>query len=464
MPSYPIKRNQNDYQLFLDFNKSFFINGCSYFDKTLKVITKENLDEFEERFITNYIAGNEQNFNEKASKQLKNSSRSFKHLFSNYIWLYNFFFSSVDDGSYKISKSVLSKYNEVNSYLEEYIEIELIPEFGFANCGTSYNTRKDVEMCYIHIFTREIFKNPTLLTQQENLIKFIKNMDVKTQIRNYVGTNLFKSGIKNILLFLLIPDMFEPIVSYEDKKSIVNGFGEINSKKDIDENLLLIREKFNINKSFYEDKYFLIWRNAKTIKKTNSNEIRKARVIATSKHQTISKKIKLKTNDDLQEEYNNRLKAGQNAEEVVFFDLQKRFMSKKKDIEYINIIFKALCNLYSFEEVKQLRNSSLKEISMFSKYVYTNAPFDIIYFDGSDIKFVEVKNCSSRPYKIYMSVGELNFAYEHNDYYELKIVINDEILNLEDLPIKELYNQVKEINSIDSLLSISNFELFIEID
>ena len=32
---------------------------------------------------------------------------------------------------------------------------------------------------------------------------------------------------ENILLFLFIPDMFEPIVSYEDKNSIVNGFGKI---------------------------------------------------------------------------------------------------------------------------------------------------------------------------------------------------------------------------------------------
>ena len=100
---------------------------------------------------------------------------------------------------------------------------------------------------------------------------------------------------------------------------------------------------------------------------------------------------------------------------------------------------------------------------MFSQYVYTNAPFDIIYPCGSDIKYVEVKNCSSTPCKIYMSVGELNFAYKNSDNYELKIVVDGEILDVEDLPIEELYNQVKEINSTDSILSISNFELSLEI-
>lgn len=465
LPRYPIEKNPNDYKLFLDFKEIFFIKRYSYFDKTLKVISKENLDEFEERFIKNYISGNEENFNEKSSKQLENSSREFKHLFSNYIWLYNFFFSSVDDGNYKVSKFVSSKQQDIESYLEENIDIQLIPKFGFANCGTSYNTRKDIEMRYIHLFTREIFKNPNLLDEQENLIEFIKKMNVKEQIENYVGANLFKSGIKNILLFLFIPDMFEPIVSYEDKNSIVNGFGKIDSEKDIDENLLLIREKFNINKSFYEEEYLDKWVDVKYIKKNNINEFRKARVITTSKNPTtIDKKFKLKTNDDLHQEYNNKLKAGENAEDAVFINLHKKFMSNKKDIEYFNIIFQALCKIYPFEEVQNLRNKSLKEISMFSKYIHTNAPFDIIYVDGSNIKFVEVKSCLSKPYKIYMSIAELNFAYENKDHYELIIVINNEIFTLERLPIEQIYNQVKEINSINSLLSISNFELSLEVD
>jgi hypothetical protein len=464
MPYYAINNNQKDYQLFLDFKKTFFINGCSYFDKSLKVVTKDNLDEFEKRFIINYISGNEQNFNEKAIKQLSNSSKTFKHLFSNYIWLYNLFFLSYSNGNYKISKSITAKYSENKEFLGEDIEIDLIPKFGFALCGPSYNTRKDAEICYIHIFIKEIFRNPSLLSKEEELIKFIKDMNVNTQLKNYVGVNLIQSGIKNILLFLLMPHRFEPIVSYNDKKSIVNGFGEIDSKKDIDTNLLLIREKFNIVKSFYEDEYLAIWANNTSEEKSNSKRSRKARVVATSKNTTISKKIKLKTDDDLHEEYSRKLKTGQNAEELVFLDLKQRFMSNKKDTEYIKIIFKALCNLYPFEEVKHLVNKSLKEISMFSKHVYTNAPFDIIYFDGIGIKFVEVKNCSSSPYKIYMSVGELKFAYDNYEQYKLKVVINDEILELEDLPIEQLYNQVTEINSSNSLLSISNFELFIEVD
>ena len=463
MPLYAVENNKEDYQLFLDFKESFLVNGYSYFDKSLKVITQENLDEFEKRFIENYIAGSEQDFNEKATEQLESSSKSFKHLFSNYIWLYNFFFSSVDGGSYKVSKSVSAKHNEVNSYLGEHIEIDFIPEYGFANCGTSYNTRKDVEICYIHIFVREIFKKPALLTQEENLTYFIKNMNVKKQIKNYVGTNLFKSGIKNILLFLLMPNRFEPIVSYGDKESIVNGFGIVDAEKDVDENLLLIREKFDIDKSFYEDEYISIWENAKAPKNPKNKSIKKARVIPTSKGQGVNKKIKVKSNNDLHEEYDNKLKAGQNAEEAVFYDVQQKFMSKKKDIEYINAIFKKLSSIYPFEDVKHLTRSPLKEISMFSQYVYTNAPFDIIYPCGSDIKYVEVKNCSSTPCKIYMSVGELNFAYKNSDNYELKIVVDGEILDVEDLPIEELYNQVKEINSTDSILSISNFELSLEI-
>lgn len=464
MPFYAIENNKEDYQLFLDFKESFLVKGYSYFDKSLKVITQENIDEFEERFIENYIAGSAQDFNEKATEQLKNSSKSFKHLFSNYVWLYNFFFSSVDSGNYKIDKSTSLKHNDIESYLGKSIDSSLIPKYGFANCGTSYKARKDVEMCYIHIFIREILKKPTLLNQEKDLITFIKNMNVKIQINDYKGINLIKSGIKNILLFLLLPEQFEPIVNYKHKESIVNSFGMVDSEKDIDKNLLLIREKFNIHKSFYENEYISMWENAKAPKKTKTKSIRRARVISTSKEQGINKKIEVKSNDELHEEYDNKLKAGQNAEEAVFFDLQKKFMSKKKDIEYINLIFNELCNLYSFEDIKHLTKSSLKEISMFSQYVFTNAPFDIIYPSGSDIKFVEVKNCSSTPYKIYMSVGELNFAYENSDNYELKIVVDGEVLDIKNLPIEELYNKVKVINSTDCILSISNFELSIEID
>lgn len=464
MALYAIQNNQKDYELFEEFKTTFIINKCSLFDKSLNVFNQKNLDEFEERFIKNYIAGNNQKFNEKAFQQLKNSSFEFKHFFTNYLWLYNLFFSSLDDGHYHVSKSVASKKSELELYLEQSISDHLIPKYGFANCGTSYNTRKDVEICYIHIFMKKIFDNPNILNEENALIQFIKTMSVQKQLIHYIGANVFKAGIKNILLFLLIPEKFDPIVSYTDKENILKGFGKIDVNRDIDDNLLLIRQKFNIQNSFYDDENLQKWQNIKrqsTPKK--SYEIKIINPDFLNLNSTLNQNFVLKTNEDLKEEYNNKLIAGKKAEEIVYLDLVTNFMSNPKKLgSYFKIISQELTNLYTLEKIQPLMNKSLKEICMFSTYIHTTAPFDIVYTNGSSVKFVEVKSCSSKPYKIFMSFNELKFAFENIDHYELKIVIDEKIYSLDNFPIEDLYYEINNIN-VNSLFSINNFEFLIDI-
>ncbi|MDD4506555.1 MAG: DUF3883 domain-containing protein [Sulfurospirillaceae bacterium] len=469
MALYAVQNNKEDYHLFETFKTTFIINKCSFFDKKLQILNKQNLNEFEQRFIINYIAGNGQSFTDKAYQQLANSSLEFKHFFTNYVLLYNFFFSSHDYGHYKVAKAVSSKQNELESYLGKSILKDLIPQHGYANCGTFYNTKKDVELSYIHIFIKKIFEYPELLNDEKALIDFIKHMNVRTQLMHYIGPNVFKAGIKNILLFLFFPSKFEPIVSYTDKEKIVSGFGRINYDKDIDDNLFLIREKYNIKNSFYENEHILKWQNVKKeiVRNKKNSDVLSAKIINhhVSEHNSkLNNTFIVKSNTDLNAEYTQKLISGQNAEEIVYLDLEQKYMSNKKDMgHYIKIITKELSNLYSFEKIQPLMNKPLKEICMFSSYVHTMAPFDILYTNGSSVKYVEVKNCSTKPYKIFMSVNELHFAYDNIEHYELMVVINNQIYSCKDFPIEQLYNEILYINS-NSLLFINHFELFIDLE
>lgn len=467
MSEYAIENNPKDYELFINFKDKFLINKVSIFDENLEVITEENLNQFEERFIINYIAGGELNFLEKSKKQLGNSSKSFKHLFCNYLWLYNFFFSSVNRGGYDIDKAFETKIKEIRTLINENFNSELIPKIGYANCGISYKTRKDVEMCYIHIFVKHLFYNPTIIYDKEQLIDFIYKMNVNTDLDYYVGANVKKAGIKNILLYLLFPKDFEPIVSFGDKEKIVNGFGRISLNKNIDENLKSIREKSNILNSFYDVDNIHKWQDVDVIRpneqNTNNNKLKVTKRIKKTESST-SNKFDLLNHNDLKNDYEEKLIAGQEAEDIVYSELSNKYMSKEKlNGTYVKNILFAIENIYGFEVINSLRSKKLKEISMFSKFIHTKAPFDIIYTNNATVKFVEVKSCKSKPYKIYMSINELFFAYENIDNYELKVVIDNIVYDVEPFPIEDLYNEVCSINN-NGLLSISQFEIDLDLE
>lgn len=288
-----------------------------------------------------------------------------------------------------------------------------------------------------------------------------KKIDYNLIKKEYEGDKEFRKENKINCKYLFYSRYFK---EYAEGKSL-QRFVENNAKQ---AKITRIKISPNIIKNSYqkyfksknedESKMFVEFLDSSRAKlKVNKNVIKNLKSSPSKPN-----KFKILDNEDLQEEYQNKLISGQKAEEIVYNDLKKTYMSNKKEISTYtkNIIFE-LKTQYDFTMLEYLRSKPLKEISMFSRYVHTKAPFDIIYTDGINVKYVEVKSCSSEPYKVFMSVNELYFAYENIENYELKVVINNIVYDIENFPIEQLYRELTTINS-ESLFKISDFEIYLE--
>jgi hypothetical protein len=78
-----------EYKLFDQFVQTFLVERRDFLSNNGEtVLTSRALDECIDRFIVNYIAGSDQNFGEKLSKQFQGASREAKIVFAHASWLY----------------------------------------------------------------------------------------------------------------------------------------------------------------------------------------------------------------------------------------------------------------------------------------------------------------------------------------------------------------------------------------
>lgn len=78
-----------EYKLFDQFVQTFLVERRDFLSNNGEtVLTSRALDECIDRFIVNYIAGSDQNFGEKLSKQFQGASREAKIFFAHASWLY----------------------------------------------------------------------------------------------------------------------------------------------------------------------------------------------------------------------------------------------------------------------------------------------------------------------------------------------------------------------------------------
>ncbi|WP_419770810.1 MAG: hypothetical protein ACNI3C_03225 [Candidatus Marinarcus sp.] len=362
------KGSKKDLVLFEKFKQTVLVKGKSFFDENINICSPENFLMFEEQYIKNYISAKNISFREKTALQTVGTTKSFKHLFVNYLWLYNYFFSSINNKYYKVSRTKKSKIEDVSFLLGYELDEKFFPEYGFANCGISYTQNKYEEVCVIHIFIKKLFENQDLISKEEELQKEIKSINVKNELEFYRGKEYKKAGIKAILLFLLFPDKYEPIVSYADKEMIVEEFlGEIGN--DVDEDILTIRERENIITSFYTDELIHKWNKNKQLSRVIKNKLQLGMFYD-------SASAKLKEIIPYDEDYlgkiaNDKCKNGLLAEELVFNTYYKEFINKKGvvlqpilqklvDIKYID---------FKDENYNELMKKSTKDICHFSKNI-----------------------------------------------------------------------------------------------
>jgi len=152
---------------------------------------------------------------------------------------------------------------------------------GVATPGISYNTNKANELAYIiNLFSIYNEKN-----DDSTVIKYLMDttrVDITATRRGYIENNEYKIDeitpeqnsnsvtVPNILLHLIDSDNFEPIISNDHKKKIVNTFSkifELSFENDqIDNKIKIIKEKLNKKLNnilkgsiFYNKKIKNIW-------------------------------------------------------------------------------------------------------------------------------------------------------------------------------------------------------------
>lgn len=462
MATYVLENNPDDYELYKRFYSDFLVNRTSFFDKSIH-FTNDILDEYEKAIFENYIEGTALKFDQKIRLQLEKKSKELRHFTGNLLWLYNFFLSSIVYGSYKVDKAVETKKKEVENALNEIVSIDLFPSIGYANAGQAYKTKKYEELAYFYIFVKEVYTKPELLEEKNlnTLLSFIENMNLKKNLTQTVFRTLNKTGAKNILLFLLAPSKYEPIISYADKIKIVEAYYP-EGKNDINKALLQIRHDYNITDSFYSPKNIKVWKN--------QNALPKAIVIpknrSSSKDNTRVTKIEDK--EDLQEKYSSNLDIGLEGENLVAKFLYTMYLEKlnsSQQSQSIMLIQKSLTTIgYKIDDISSnVLNKSLQEICHFSKNIHTKAPFDIIYTKSNEVFFVEVKSTSSHntDFKIYFSLSEINFALENSDNYELYVVSNNSIFEIDTYDVLSIFDDIATYNIENDESKIEQISLLI---
>ncbi|MGB5920392.1 protein NO VEIN domain-containing protein [Arcobacter sp.] len=457
------ENSKEDLLLFEEFKQTVLIEGNSFFNKKIKIFSEKNFSTFEDRYIKNYISDKNYSFLEKIDLQTSNTTDSFKHLFANYLWLYNYFFSSIRNHRYyKVGRTLEAKIKDVSFLLGKDLNENFFPKYGFANCGISYTHNKYEEVCVIHIFMKKLFENKDLIYKEE-LEKEIKLINVKNELEFYRGKEYKKAGIKAILLFLLFPNKYEPIVSYTDKNMIVDCFLEDKSD-DVDKDILEIRKKFDIKTSFYTDDLLYKWNKNKQLSTVIKNKF-KLGMFQDSASARLKKFIPY-DEDYLGKLAKDKCQNGLLAEELVFNTYFKEFIDKKGvvlqpilqkliDIKYIE---------FEDENYNKLMKKSTKDICHFSKNINAFAPFDIICPIDGKVFFVEVKSFKNSR-EIFFSYSELKFAFENIENYFVVIVTNNSLYKIDNLndALFQIYNELLELKSGIGFLEIETIKIKLDV-
>ncbi|ACZ11784.1 protein NO VEIN domain-containing protein [Sulfurospirillum deleyianum] len=409
--------NQRIYNKFLEFKESFFDRGLSFFDKNIQLFDNDEVfDEFEQRCITNYDSS-AKNHEEKFFKQLQGSSAKVRHYFANLSWLHDY---PIYD------KKIATKHNELKQfldtyYIEENVEKSLA-EAGIASYG-NLRFRIYEDIVFLHFFIKEYRKTNS---NPHDIIKDINLTKLRNELSDEKFNNVQAVPSRHMLNYLFNPDYYEPIVDSASKRKIVEFFNYDCFKQDIDDCIYQIREtQFGFEDSIYE--YVL---------NNEDNSTRKsiATIIKYDKEDNKSDDLIIlnctaDSNEDLFENAKRKLENGISAEELVYQSIKKNVDKKV----FVNHFVK-----YYHAEIGIVVENFDKLIH-YSKHYNRYAPFDLISTRGQELIFIEVKSTLGN--EIYFSRSEIKFAYKHLDNYQVKVV-KDKIIY--DIDIKDTIKEVFE--------------------
>ena len=290
--------NINDYKsAFKCFEERFLKGKKSIFnlDNDEKILNKDSIEYLIDNF-TNKGLGGDADFITKIKCQLLDDCGKSKdenknkdeeknkiqkqaiEILATAVWLWRLApANSTKNGKIKSVQEILNLNKELKK-----IDLEKNPFFnenikGFASAGTYYYTNKPFELAYIINFFEKALEN-------DNYIEIINELKDKITIKEYGKLNKDFQLIENknskeikktasmfnTLLHLIDSNNYEPIISKEHKKKIVETFSylvcEKNKNKfepEIDWKIKCIKEKLKEKypnfKNFYDENIIEIW-------------------------------------------------------------------------------------------------------------------------------------------------------------------------------------------------------------
>jgi len=409
------EKNQRIYNKFLEFNECFFDKGFSFFDKKIQLFDNDDVfDEFERRCIIKYDAS-AKSHKEKFLKQFSNASQKVRHYFANLVWLHDY---PIYD------KKIETKCTELKQSLDVYYEEQSVRkslvEAGIASYGL-LNQHIYEDIVFLHFFTKEYRKT------KSNPHEIIKHIDL-TKLRNEFSDEKFDDvqavPSRHMLNYLFNPDYYEPVVSTSAKRDIVKFFNYDCSKQDIDDCIYQIREtQFGFEDSIYG--YVLNYedhsqRKSIAIIIKYDNEDNKP-------DDSITLNCTVDSNEDLLENAKRKLENGMSAEELVYQSIKKNVDEKV----FINQFVK------NYHAKVEMVVENFEKLIHYSKYYDRYSHFDLISTKGQELLFIEVK--STLGDEIYFSRNEIKFAYKHLENYQVKVVKDKTIYDI------EMGNMIKEV-------------------
>jgi len=270
-----------EYKLFDQFVQTFLVERRDFLSNNGEtVLTSRALDECIDRFIVNYIAGSDQNFGEKLSKQFQGASREAKIVFAHASWLY--VHSSMAMTGQGKKRAVMISINDLLDYQPR--DDIFLDKGGIADPGTAYNTAKPANLRFIVLLFKWILgSNITpskesvtraitaaclygVYGQEKDLIDAFGHDQAQQIKKDYEHMTLSRGdqprlGIYNFLLNLCEPDYYERIVSFRDKELIAEKLyqPEYGSKQGLntDDQIYMIKQHLKEKYPDIDPKYLL---------------------------------------------------------------------------------------------------------------------------------------------------------------------------------------------------------------
>lgn len=406
--------NLEVYNKFLEFKKVFFEDGVSIFNKNLKLFDNDEVfQEYEERIIKNYDDSKRPSL-VKYIEQLSAANEKVRHFFANLMWLYNYpIYDKKNETKIKTIKNCL------DIYYDESIVKESFPEYGIASYGRlSQYLYFDVN--FIYFFTKEYIR------QKNNPNEIINNINLY-QLMKKISAQHFKEmtylASKHMLNYLFNPDYFEPIVNTSCKRKIVETYYDAYNDQSLDDDIFKIRKEiFGFENSIYGE----ICGTHAIYKRANGGQItKKTAQIAEVESIELTTDFDLDLNqktyeDDILADAKKKIENGMQAEDLVY-EIIKHDVDKKILINKISQIYK----IKAFDVLAE----NIEKVIHYSKNYDRYAPFDLISTHNDDIVYIEVKSTTGNT--IYFSKAEIKFAYNHLDNYEVVIVKDNTIYDID---------------------------------